>query len=73
MGRMWVKTREAIARKHGFANYAELAAIAHPLPPAPGDKFWSYVARGRDGLWFAWEDRSPDNETGNKKRGESAD
>jgi len=52
-------SRDEIARKHGFETFGQLAA----LPKAPGDEFWSYVARGRDGRWFLWKDWGEPEET----------
>ena len=64
---------EHIARKHGFESHSQLASISHPLPKAPGDLFWTYVARGRDGRWFLWEDSGPPDEAKNDGQGKAAD
>jgi hypothetical protein len=48
--------REEIARRYGFASFAELLDVSDRLPTQPGDKAQSYVARGSDGTWFVWED-----------------
>jgi hypothetical protein len=48
--------REEIAKRHGFANFAELLDLSDLLTQLPGDKSRSYIARAKNGLWFIWED-----------------
>jgi hypothetical protein len=65
-----VADREDIAKRHGFASFAELLDASEPLPMLPGDVMRCYVARQPNGgHWFIWEDvpRKPLNES--KDRG----
>ncbi len=50
------KAREEIARRHGFASFAEMLDVSDPLPMLPSDKARTYMARKPKGQWFLWED-----------------
>jgi len=57
-GRM-MQHRDEIARRYGFASFAELLDVSDPLPMMPGETAHSYVARDARGYWFVWVDSPP--------------
>jgi hypothetical protein len=50
---------DALSRFYGFESYSELCAVSSKLPMHPGDTAETYLACGKDGVWFLWRDEPP--------------
>jgi|GEM_PF-5171231 len=50
---------DALSRFYGFNTYSELCAVSSKLPMHPGDTAETFLACGKDGVWFLWRDEPP--------------